>query len=40
MFDQLNSLRPGAHWLLRAAFASVFLFHGFGKVACSADLPK
>ena len=33
MFDQLNSLRPHAHWLLRAAFASVFLFHGFGKVA-------
>ena len=32
MFDQLNSLRPSAHWLLRAGFASVFLFHGFGKV--------
>ena len=32
MFDQLNSLRPNAHWLLRAGFASVFLFHGFGKV--------
>jgi putative oxidoreductase len=33
MFDQLNSLRPHAHWLLRAAYASVFLFHGIGKVA-------
>ncbi len=32
MFDQLNSLRSNAHWLLRAGFASVFLFHGFGKV--------
>ena len=33
MFDQLNSLRPKAHWLLRIAYGSVFLFHGFGKVA-------
>jgi putative oxidoreductase len=33
MFDQLNSLKPNAHWLLRAGFAAVFLFHGFGKVA-------
>jgi uncharacterized membrane protein YphA (DoxX/SURF4 family) len=33
MFAQLNSLRPSAHWFLRAAYASVFLFHGFGKVA-------
>jgi len=32
MFDQLNSLRPHAHWLLRVALASVFLFHGVGKV--------
>ncbi len=32
MFDQLNSLRPYAHWLLRGGFAAVFLFHGFGKV--------
>ncbi len=32
MFDQLNSLRPYAHWLLRGGFAGVFLFHGFGKV--------
>ena len=32
MFDQLNSLRRYAHWLLRAGFASVFLYHGFGKV--------
>ena len=33
MFERLNSLRPRAHWLLRVAFASVFLFHGVGKVA-------
>ena len=33
MFDQLNSLRPNAHWLLRIAFAAVFIFHGVGKVA-------
>jgi putative oxidoreductase len=33
MFDQLNSLRPKAHWLLRAGFAATFLFHGVGKVA-------
>ena len=32
MFEQLNSLRPSAHWLLRGGFAAVFLFHGFGKV--------
>lgn len=32
MFDVLNPLRPQAHWLLRLAFASVFLFHGIGKV--------
>ena len=28
---QLNALAPHAHWLLRAALASVFLFHGIGK---------
>ena len=33
MFDQLNALRPHAHWFLRGGFAAVFLFHGFGKVA-------
>jgi len=33
MFDSLNALRPQAHWLLRIAFATVFLFHGAGKVA-------
>ena len=33
MFEQLNSLRPRAHWLLRVAFAAVFIFHGVGKVA-------
>ena len=33
MFDVLNPLRPKAHWFLRVALASVFLFHGIGKVA-------
>lgn len=32
MFDFLNSYRPQAHWLLRAGFAAVFLYHGIGKV--------
>lgn len=27
------SLVPHAHWLLRIGFASVFLFHGIGKLA-------
>ena len=27
----LNALTPHAHWLLRAALASVFLFHGISK---------
>jgi len=29
----MNALHSNAHWLLRIALASVFLFHGFGKVA-------
>ena len=28
----MNDLHNNAHWLLRIALASVFLFHGFGKV--------
>lgn len=40
MFEQLNSLRPGAHWLLRVAFAAVFLFHGAGKVATFSTFPE
>ena len=28
---RLNALAPYAHWLLRVALASVFLFHGLGK---------
>jgi putative oxidoreductase len=28
----LDDLKPYAHWLLRAALASVFLFHGVGKL--------
>lgn len=33
MFNQLDAFRPKAHWLLRAGFAAVLLFHGLGKVA-------
>ena len=29
----MNALQNNAHWLLRIALASVFLFHGFSKVA-------
>ena len=32
MFDALDSLKPHAHWLLRVALASVFVYHGMGKV--------
>ncbi len=32
MFDFLDSFKPNAHWLLRIALASVFIFHGWGKV--------
>jgi putative oxidoreductase len=32
MFDALDSLKPHAHWLLRISLASVFIFHGMGKV--------
>ena len=32
MFDALDSLKPHAHWLLRISLASVFLYHGIGKV--------
>lgn len=32
MISALESLRPHAHWLLRAGLASVFLFHGVGKL--------
>ncbi len=40
MLDRLNSLRPNAHWLLRTAFAAVFLFHGAGKVATFSTFPE
>lgn len=33
MFNQLDAFCPKAHWLLRAGFAAVLLFHGLGKVA-------
>lgn len=29
----MTALRNNAHWLLRLALASVFLYHGLGKVA-------
>ena len=32
MFDTLDSLKPHAHWLLRVALASVFIYHGIGKL--------
>lgn len=32
MLSALDRFTPNAHWLLRVALASVFLFHGFGKV--------
>jgi putative oxidoreductase len=32
MFDFLDSFKPNAHWLLRIALASVFIFHGWAKV--------
>ncbi len=32
MKDTITKLAPNAHWLLRIALASVFLFHGLGKV--------
>ncbi len=31
--NQLRAFAPHAHWLLRIALASVFLFHGIGKFA-------
>jgi len=31
MFSSLDSLKPHAHWFLRLALASVFIFHGLGK---------
>jgi uncharacterized membrane protein YphA (DoxX/SURF4 family) len=29
----VNNLSPHAHWFLRAAIASVFIYHGVGKFA-------
>lgn len=40
MFDQLNRLRPNAHWFLRAGFAATFLFHGVGKIATFSGLSE
>ena len=33
MGTAFSKLAPHAHWLLRAGLASVFLFHGVGKLA-------
>lgn len=33
MLDSLQRFTPHAHWLLRAGFSAVFLFHGIGKIA-------
>jgi putative oxidoreductase len=35
-----SSLAPHAHWLLRIGFASVFLFHGIGKLAAPAQFAE
>ena len=41
----LNSFTPNAHWFLRVAVASVFVFHGLGKfpnlgaMAAMMDMP-
>ena len=32
MISALSKFAPHAHWLLRVALASVFLFHGVGKL--------
>ncbi len=32
MLKLLDTLKPHAHWLLRIGLASVFLYHGSGKV--------
>lgn len=33
MLNSLQRLSLQAHWLLRAGFSAVFLFHGIGKIA-------
>ena len=33
MKNAVSRFTPDAHWLLRVALASVFLFHGLGKVS-------
>jgi putative oxidoreductase len=36
----LADLAPHAHWLLRIGFASVFLFHGIGKLVAPAQFAE
>ncbi len=33
MLHSFQGFTPQAHWLLRAGFGAVFLFHGLGKIA-------
>jgi putative oxidoreductase len=37
---RLADLAPHAHWLLRIGFASVFLFHGVGKLIAPAQFAE
>jgi len=36
----LNAISPYAHWLLRLALASVFLYHGLGKFPAAAGMAQ
>jgi putative oxidoreductase len=36
--DQLNKLSGIAHWLPRLSLAAIFIYHGFPKVAMTADV--
>lgn len=36
--NQLNKLSGIAHWLPRLALASIFIYHGFPKIAMAGDM--
>lgn len=36
--DQLNKLSGIAHWLPRLSLASIFIYHGFPKIAMAGDV--
>ena len=36
----LKSISPHAHWLIRIALASIFLYHGLGKFPQAAMMAK